>query len=253
MATAASGGGGGVAGPASGGLRLNLLGGFSVVVHGKSWGVPEGCKRLLGYLGLQNRPQRRSLIAATLWPDKSDQRAAANLRSSLWRLPEPSGGRLVQATGTTLQLAGHLHVDVRATEATGWALVRNPDAVVGDVDPTPFLLELLPGWYEDWVLFERERLAQLQLHFLEALTHVLIQRHRIADALDVALRLVHVDPLREGSQRALLAVYCAEHNMREAHRQYRRYQHLIRETFGCEPSPSLRTLITSELHADRSD
>jgi DNA-binding SARP family transcriptional activator len=252
--TTASGRRGGAAGHAAAGdLRLNLLGEFSMVVDGESWQVPDGCKRLLGFLALQDRPQRRPVIAATLWPDKPDDRASANLRSSLWRMPQPSGRRLVRATGATLQLAGHLHVDVRAIEATGWALIRNPNAVADDVDPTPFLLELLPGWYEDWVVFERERLAQLQLHFLEALTHVLVQRRRIAEALDIAVRLVHVDPLREGSQRALLAVHCAERNIGQAHHQYERYRDLIRETFGCDPSPSLRAMITSALQTDLSD
>lgn len=236
-------------------LRLNLLGGFSMVVDGRSCDVPDGCQRLLGFLALQDRPPRRPVVAATLWPDKTDDRAGANLRSSLWRLPERSGRRLVAAAGATLQLAANVHVDVRVTESTGWALIRDPSAVVDDVDPSLFLLELLPGWYEDWVVFERERLAQLQLHFLEALTYVLIKRHRIAEALDVALRLVHVDPLREGSQRALLAVHCAERNIRQAHRQFRHYQQLIRKTFGCDPSPSLRAMITTDLrtgHTDRS-
>ena len=253
MATAATRNAGAPSGAQVCRARLNLLGGFSVIVDGESWDVPDSSKRLLVFLALQERPQRRPVVAGTLWPDKTDTRAAANLRSSLWRLPEPSGLPLVSAAGPSLQLSEHLNVDVRVVEATGWALIRDPRAFVDDVDPALFLLELLPGWYEDWVVFERERLAHLQLHFLEALTHVLIQRERTAEALDVALRLVKVDPLREGSQRALLAVHWAEHNIGEAHRQFKTYQLLIRRTFGCEPSASLRAMFPAELLSGSSD
>jgi DNA-binding SARP family transcriptional activator len=224
---------------------LNLLGGFSIIVNGESCEVPESCKRLLVFLALQESPQRRPVVAGTLWPNKPESRASANLRSSLWRLPEPSGFPLVNAAGATIQLSEHLHVDARMAEATGWALIRAPSAIVDDVDPMLFFQELLPGWYEDWVVFERERLAQLQLHFLEALTYILIERERIVEALDVALRLVNTDPLREGSQRALLAVYCTDRNITQAHRQFNRYQQLIHRTFGCEPSPSLHAMITA--------
>jgi DNA-binding SARP family transcriptional activator len=226
--------------------RLNLLGGFSMIVDGESWDVPDSCQRLLVFLALHQGPQRRPVVAGTLWPNTTDSRATANLRSLLWRLPEPSGLPLVSTAGASLRLSEHLHVDVHMLEATGWALIRDPNAVVDDVDPTVFLLELLPDWYEDWVLFERERLAQLRFHFLEALTYVLIERRRVAEALNVALRLVKADPLREGSQRALLAVHCAEHNIGQAQRQFESYRKLIRQTFGCEPSPSLGAMIAPQ-------
>ena len=227
-------------------LDLSLLGGFSIVADDEPCEVPEGSQRLLVYLALQGRPQSRTLVAASLWPEKTDARASANLRSSLWRLPTPGGVPLVHTVGTHLQLAQQLEVDLRRAEATGWALIRDPQSVGDDVDSTPFLLELLPGWYDDWVVFERERIAQLQFHFLEALTDALLARGRIAEALDVALRLVSADPLREGSHRALLAVYSAERNIGQARRHFETFRMLIRETFGCEPSPRLREMVTSE-------
>jgi DNA-binding SARP family transcriptional activator len=210
-----------------------------MVADGQRWDIAEGCQRLLVYLALQECPQSRGLVAATLWPDKTDRRAGANLRSSIWRLPEPLGKPLVVGNGCSLELAEHLDVDVRRVEAAGWALLKEPDDVIDDVDPALFHRELLPGWYDDWVIFERARLAQLQMHFLEALTYALIDRHRLPQALDIALRLVDADPLREGGQKALLAVYAAEGNHGQARRQYVAYRELIRQTFGCEPSIDL--------------
>ena len=122
------------------------------------------------------------------------------------------------------------------TDGSHWLGAREAAQIEVDrIDPRLFLLELLPGWYDDWVIFERERLAQLQLHFLEALAYALVDRRCLAQALDVALRLVSADPLQEASQHALLCVYRSERSLGQARRQYAAYRELIRRTFGCEP------------------
>jgi DNA-binding SARP family transcriptional activator len=223
-------------------VMLNLLGGFEVRTADLAWHVPDSSRRLLVYLALCERPQCRTLVAGLLWPDKPETRASANLRAALWRLPDPDGLPLVGCNGSNLHLSEHLIVDVRVTEALGWSLVEHPGEWTDRVDAELFLVELLPGWYDDWVIFERERIAQLHLRFLEALVHALVEQGRLTRALDVALRLVNVDPLREASQRALLAVYAAEGSRGEARRQYERYRELIRDTFGCEPSRQLRSM-----------
>lgn len=224
-------------------VRVNLLGGFEVTAGGRSWDMPSSCQRLLVYLVLRGRPQHRTVVAGSLWPDKTEGRAAANLRASLWRLPTPAGVNLVDSTGPSIQVSRELAIDVREAEAVGWALVADPTSLVNEVDSSLFLQELLPGWYDDWVMFERERVAQLQVRFLEALTYALVERDRLTKALDIALRLVNVDPLREASQRALLTVYRAEGSFEQARRQFETYRQLIQDTFGCDPSPTLRSMV----------
>jgi DNA-binding SARP family transcriptional activator len=61
--------------------------------------------------------------------------------------------------------------------------------------------DLLPGWYEEWVIFERERLRQRLLHAMESLVRRLISHNRLADAVQVAVTAVGVEPLRESAQR----------------------------------------------------
>jgi DNA-binding SARP family transcriptional activator len=157
----------------------------------------------------------------------------------------------IEASGSTLRLADQLAVDVRRqlavdvrrVEYAGWSLVRGLTTAPPEIDPQLFFLELLPGWYDDWVIMERERVAQLQLHFLEALTNAMLAAGRVAEALDVAVRLVAIDPLRERSQRALIAVYTTEGSLGQARRQLARYRELMLDTFGCEPSPDLLEMI----------
>ena len=65
-----------------------------------------------------------------------------------------------------------------------------------DVEWRGDALDLLPGWYDDWVVFERERLRQRLLHALEMLSLRLVRQGRFGEAVEAAL-LVHAEPLRE--------------------------------------------------------
>jgi hypothetical protein len=75
--------------------------------------------------------------------------------------------------------------------------IRHQESMFEAETPWAIRGELLPGWYDDWVMFERERLRQLQLHALETMAHRLAKEHRYADAVDVALAAVRLEPLRE--------------------------------------------------------
>ncbi len=96
--------------------------------------------------------------------------------------------------------------------------------------------DLLPGWYDDWVIVERERIRQLRLHALEVLCENLSRSGRHAQAVDAGLSAVAEEPLRESAQRALIAAHLREGNVSEAVRQYDRYRKLLGASLGLEPS-----------------
>src|SRR3712207_8842055 len=63
--------------------------------------------------------------------------------------------------GGALALAPGVGVDVR--ELAAWAIrTRDPRTDLDDLElpPADLLGDLLPGWQDDWVLVERERLRQ---------------------------------------------------------------------------------------------
>jgi DNA-binding SARP family transcriptional activator len=217
------------------------LGGFGLTVDGEAVVLSDSCQRLVAFLVLAGTPQQRSLVAQMLWPDKPEDRASANLRTSLWRMPRVGGRGLVLSRGPHLAVDDRTDVDVWRFEELGWSLLSaNCSADAASLDRCGlFCCDLLPGWFDDWVLMERERLTQLRLHFMEALTYELMRTGAVAEALDTALRLVAADPLREGSQRALLTVYCVEGSLGQAQHQLDRYTELLEETFRCRPALSI--------------
>ncbi|MFF9527676.1 BTAD domain-containing putative transcriptional regulator, partial [Streptomyces achromogenes] len=103
--------------------------------------------------------------------------------------------------------------------------------------------ELLPGWDEEWVLLERERLRQLRLHALDALADRLTRQGSPALALEAALASIRIEPLRESAHRAVVAAHLSEGNVIEAVRHYRAYRQLLRDELGLEPSAQLARMI----------
>jgi DNA-binding SARP family transcriptional activator len=227
--------------------RLDLLGGFELSSHGTPVELPPGSQRVVAYVGVAGGTASRHAIQADLWPDREDRRAAANLRTAVWRLPSEFRW-VVEVDRRRVQLADTVRCDVvEMVDRARSLLVGNPAGAArldpGQLDAGPFLDDLLPAWYEDWVLVERERLRQLRIHALEKLATFLSELGRHAEALEAALAAVTAEPLRETAQRALIIVHLAEGNASEALRQYESYRRLLFDNLGVEPSTSLQNFI----------
>jgi DNA-binding SARP family transcriptional activator len=203
-------------------LTLTLLDAFELRFGGQPVPLPPSAQRLLALLALHKRPLLRPYVAGTLWLDTPEDRASANLRSSLWRLnrPGPSPGRkLVEATNLQLRLAPDMRVDVRETAELAHGLLTASggcDETEIDLDPARLTGELLPDWYDDWVLIERERLRQLSLHALEALGERLLAAKKLGDALEASLAALAMEPLRESAHRLLIKIHLDEGKDAEA-------------------------------------
>jgi DNA-binding SARP family transcriptional activator len=226
------------------GVRLSLLNAFTLVCDGTTVELPFTAQRLLAFVALHDHPLQRAYVSGALWTESSQERAAGSLRSSLWRLHRP-GYQLVDATSTHLHLADSVDVDVRRGLAHARGLLAGSTATVdGHVDDAALYGELLPDWYEDWVLFERERFRQLALHAVEAQAERLLDLGRPVDALEGALAAVRSEPLRESAHRLLIRVHLAEGNAVEALRQFELCRRLLHDQLGLKPSLQLTQLVS---------
>jgi len=224
-------------------ISLSLVNAFELRCDGQVVDLPLSAQRLLAFVALHEHALQRAYVAGTLWIDASDQRAAASLRSSLWRLNR-AGHVLVETAGTRLRLAPDVHVDLWHALAVADRLLHGSedaaDLVAGEAALGG---ELLPDWYDDWLLFERERFRQVSLHALEALAELLVRAGELPRALEAALSAVRSEPLRESAHRVLIRVHLAEGNRAEALRQCELCRRLLRERLGIDPSPQLDALL----------
>jgi DNA-binding SARP family transcriptional activator len=197
---------------------------------------------LVAFLALQNRPLPRSHVASVLWTDVSESRAAGNLRTALWRL-QALRLTVVDVKWDSLNLTPGVFVDVSETISLARSIVEGRSAITDLPDSRWFEGDLLPGWYDEWVLSERERYHQLCLLALETLSGRLLDAGHVGNAILCALTAISRDPLRESAYRALIAAYIAQGNACEALRQYQRYSKLVNREMGIGPTPLLTQLI----------
>ncbi len=115
-------------------VRLRLLGGFQVVTDCGLAALPLGAQRVVAVVALHGRPLLRGYVSGSLWLDSPDTRAAANLRSALWRVHrvEP---RLIHASGQLLELGEDVVVDLRETEVLARAAMRADSRLEGMARP----------------------------------------------------------------------------------------------------------------------
>ena len=221
------------------GLRLGLLDSFELVQDGSRVQLPMSVQRVVAFVALKRHPVLRPHAAGSLWPESSEQRAAANLRSALWRLKRSKCEAIV-ATTAQLRLADDVSVDLYAASELARNVLAGNSCDVRD--PAPLAAELLPDWYDDWVLVEREYFRQVRLRALETLCEKFIDTRRLDDALAMGLAALKGEPLRESAHRVLIRLYLVQGNVCEALRQYRLCCRLLRP-LGVEPSEQITSLV----------
>jgi DNA-binding SARP family transcriptional activator len=218
--------------------RLGLLGGFTF----QDADLPLAAQRLVAFLALQERAVRRDYVAGRLWPEASETRAHGALRTTLWRVAR-AAPEVLWVAGPHLALAGQVVVDVYETAALARSVIDGVQRT--DHRELSVAGDLLPDWYDDWVVFERERLRQLRLHALEILCERHVRSGRFAEAVEAGLAAVTGDPLRESAHRVLIGAYLAQSNASDALRQYDLYRRHLAEELGLVPSPRMRALLAS--------
>jgi DNA-binding SARP family transcriptional activator len=211
---------------------MRLLGHFEVRVDGGPVMLPAGPQRLAAYLALRGSTARCRL-AGELWPDATQDRAMGCLRTAIWRVNQATHG-LVCAAGSALDLAPHADVDVRQVLGASGALLTSATPL--PTDAAPPTVELLPTWDDVWLVHDRERVRQLQLHVLEAGAERLMGAGEFGPALEWALAAVRADPLRESAHRVVIRIHVAEGNLIEARRAYDACADLLQRELGVHPS-----------------
>jgi predicted ATPase/DNA-binding SARP family transcriptional activator len=209
---------------------------------------------LLAYLAYHPRhPHPREVLIELLWPEEDPEVGRRKLRSLLHDLhelltePRGAAGTLLLAERTTLQLdpaafttdVAEFQAAVRsageATELT--ERIRRLEAA-GEL----YRGELLPGFFEPWVLSAREHLAATHLEALCRLAAAREQAGDLEGAVAAARQAVSADPLREEAHYHLMRLYAATGQPAATLRQFQELERLLWEELGETPSAEARAL-----------
>lgn len=224
---------------------LQLLHRFELQLSRGTVEVGRAGARLLAYLALRGMPAGRSHVAGTLWPDSDDIRAMGSVRSALWRVRREAPGVLVSDRGE-IALAQEVAIDVGRLSAFSrrapWSSA--PEREELDVLARAVRGELLPGWDDDWLLPERERIRQVRLHAAEHLVGMLSGAGRHLDAVELGRWLTLEAPFRETAHATLARALVAAGHTVEAHAHVRHWTERFRREVGIAESPALRAAVT---------
>lgn len=234
-------------------LDIQLLGDFRLTLDGRSLTEinTERLQTLLAYLLLHcQTPQPRRHIAFLFWPDTTEKQALSNLRTAYARLRQklPNPTLFLRGDGQMIQWLPDAPFTLDVIEfETAVSAART----VADWQTAVDLYHgpLLPGWYEEWLEPERERLQQLFLQTGETLLHLLENQRRYPAAIQIAQHLLRHDPLHEPTYRCLMRLQALSGGKADALRTYHTCATLLEQELGVTPDEATHALYEQLLHA----
>jgi DNA-binding SARP family transcriptional activator len=178
-----------------------------------------------------------------LWPEADEDNARSNLRHALWRIRKAIESDQVTAP---YLLTDELTVSFNA-DADYWLdaaiLARDGDGLQDQLDTLAvYRGELLPGFYDDWVTLERERLEARFEHKMQRLLDGLVEVRRWTEVLDCGERWVALGHAPEPGYRALMLAHAEIGNQSRVAAVYQRCREALFNDLGIEPSASTRQL-----------
>lgn len=250
-------------------FHVSLFGKFQLQTNGEPiYGLEnKKAEELLSYLLIhRDRPHSREGLADLLWREISISQAKNYLRKTIWQLQ--SGLEIISGSERLRMIISDgeywvqinpdldLHLDVAVLENT-FAKVRNRlgrelaedemHAVEGAI--ALYRGDLLEGWYQDWCLYERERLQYLYLALLDKLMDYCETHELYEHGLTYGEKILRYDRARERTHRRLMRLYYLAGDRTAALRQYDKCVEALREELEVEPAKrtyQLRLMIQTD-------
>jgi predicted ATPase/DNA-binding SARP family transcriptional activator len=235
-------------------LRVRVLGSTELAVDGRPLVGLASAKAtaLLVYLAVTGTAQSRSALAGLLWSDLPEATARANLRLALTKLRRALPEQLL-VTRQTVALDPARPVWVDAVEVERLATGK-PEGEELLAAARLCRGEFLSGFeapgaelFDEWVMGRRAASRADQLALLERAVQDARDREDGATGVEVARRMLELEPLHEEAHRALMWFLATGGQRGAALAQFETCRYLLREELGQDPCPTtvaLRDQIT---------
>jgi len=241
-------------------LRIRLFGKFEVRQDDQveTGALTHRAQELLSYLILhRHKPHPREALIDILWSDCPPAQSRKQLRQVLWEMQTALHTRrtnsdllyLAETDWITLnpecgawfdvdefeQACGRAHYlpgELLDAECAG-ALQRAVELYRGD---------LLEGWYQDWCLYERERLQNVYLDMLDKLMAYCEFHQHYEAGLEYGAQILQYDRARERTHWQMMRLHYSANDRAGALRQFQRCVAALDQELGVKPSQRTLTL-----------
>jgi DNA-binding SARP family transcriptional activator len=252
-------------------LTIQLFSKFSVEWHDRNLSGFDSCKvqELFSYLLIhRNRPHPREVLASLLWGDSSTEKAKKYLRQALWHLQlaldlegRAAGGGMLVTEHDWIQFNpdARCWLDVAAFEQA--AEISRDQPGRGMSKDTMRALQkavklykgdLLEGWYQDWCLYERERLQNMFFVMLHKLMSYCAAHQEYEEGQSYGSQILRFDRASERTHRLLMQLYYLAGDRTAALRQYERCVAALDEELSVKPDKKTIRLC-EQIRADQLD
>lgn len=234
-------------------LQFHLFGRFSVQRDAQALKGLDANKEqeLLSYLLIyRDRHHPRETLASLLWGDTSTSRSKKYLRQALWHMQsaleikEPQGPQVLRIEHDWIQLnlSCECSLDVAvfeqayaATQGVPGKQLDSSSAALLKNAVELYKGDLLDGWYQDWCLFERERLQNMYLCILDKLMCYCEEHSEYEVGQSYGATILRYDRARELTYRQLMNLHYLAGDRTGALRQYERCVTALDELLGVKP------------------
>ena len=223
-------------------LEVRLIGKFDIKYGGKPVNISSRfAQSLFAFLILTaETSHRREKLSGMFWPNITEEKARAYLRYELWRIRKALSSSefvLSDDLGIAFDSSTDYWLDVKVFEKlTDAASADELIAALSIYDG-----ELLPGFYEDWIVLERDHLQAIYELKMMRLLELLEREKRWPEILEWAENWISRGYTTESAYRALIAAYAALGDKAKVIMTFQRCVQALSE-LGLEPSEETRAL-----------
>jgi predicted ATPase/DNA-binding SARP family transcriptional activator len=226
-------------------LQIHTLGGVSIQLNENRLRFDaRSAEALLIYLACHGQPLGREVLAEFFWPDRTPDQARTNLRVALHRLRQQLGPYLaITRQQVALAPDASVALDCAQFEAhlAAGALAAASARYTGDF-LADFYVDGSPA-FEQWALFERERLRSLAFAAFQQRIEQQTAAGELTAAIAVAQRLLQLDPLHEPTHRQLMRLLAQTGQRSAAFTQYETCRHLLATELAVTPAEVTTVLV----------
>jgi DNA-binding SARP family transcriptional activator len=212
---------------------------------------------LLCYLLLNRQLHHRERLAAVFWGDSYLRSARKQLRNTLWSLrqilqsvgAEPSEFLSIDEENVAFIQGSCYLLDVEKFEGTirGYGHLDGHELSLDQAKELEaaadlYTGDLLEGVFEDWCLYDRERLRFMYLEILNKLLVFYAARGDYGRALGYCQRLLVLDRHQEKNHRQMMCLYWLSGDRMAALSHYKLLNQILRQELGISPLDETRNL-----------
>ena len=194
----------------------------------------------------RKRTITRAHLAGIFWGEFSEERALRNLSTTLWRIRQviPENYLIVQRDLVSYNQVSDFWLDTQVFEELCLSVGVHENELIATLEEAIRLYrgDFLDGLYEDWALVETERLRSMYIQALYQLMAMYSDRNEHQNALDIGLKLLQADPLREDVHLSVMKTYALMGQREAALQQFKSCKTILRQELNIEPTAEIFAL-----------